>query len=1182
MIEGEGTVPDDTLRESRLIGASLDPDDADLAGLVLNLKIANYGNVSELDPASQASPCATTGEVRCFCDKLRPDGPVEPGIEGETEISAVDLEGDGEWSAVQSLGIIPIHAMVLPDGKVLSFGTDENGAQGAQFVYSLYDPETGVDIILPNITDTDIFCSSMAIDPVTGNVLIMGGDARGEGGPVNGAINDVVVFDYSTLELRDATQGEMAYDRWYNTAITLSNGEIMTLGGTGGGKDNPEVFNTETGWRELTGVDMNINYYYPKSWVTSDNKVVVIPGSGQMYRIDPEGNGSSEALGDPGFPRNAFHPGVMYDVDQVAIVGTDGRIYTADLSAEQPVFTAVAQLSYARQEGGMSVMPDGRVIITGGAPSRYDLENATYTPEIWDPATNTVEEVADAALARLYHSSYLLMPNGMIWVGGGGAPGPLTNTNLEVYAPSYLYDETGEMADRPEIKDAPTNIDNGEVFQITVDDTSDIARVTAVRTGALTHAVNSDTRFVELDYTVVDGTTLEITSLPSGVMVPGSWMLFVLDDAGVPSVASMLGVAMADLVETPNLVPADTGLDVYGIDDDDIDGAFEITVEARYDDVAGGSYQRVFDFGNGASQDNVLLTQINSTTDMAFIVYVDGVSYRIIAPNAIEEGVVAKWTAAIDDTGYMRLWKDDVLVAEGQGAVPADVDREFMLVGESNWPADDRLTGMVRYLETVNDGDTPEYIHLGQPRITLVAPTDVTEGDTGDTGTLQFEVVLDQPAAAIVTADVTVTGATGPARVFIPAGQSSAIIEVTFEGDDTFGLDRLVDVSLSNVTQARVVSDLTASATIRDDDADGTYLVAKHFDAGLVSSLGEVNFEADPILQEVVTEIDENAGGGAFYPGGPTDGFAVLYEGGFWIEDAGDFVFYLTSDDGSALFIDGQQVINNDGLHAAVTETGVVTLDAGQHTIEVRYFEREGAASVDLDWSGPGFTRQQMDFTPAPPPTNGPESLAVNEYRFTATDDFRFDSNFVELLTEPGASFDGLTLLLINGENQLETDNVGQITWAVDLTGATADENGLLLIGTQQLTTFEDGDVIVPDFNPDGNAQTILVVRDFTGAAGDDLDADDNGTLDNPPFSEVVVGLALTGRGLPAQILLYADDTVAGGSALRRRSFPRVGPGSLMAATRPCPTILQRTGHARQSKCCRHRHRRHRPQMGRV
>ena len=471
-------------------------------------------------------------------------------------LAFTDSEGDGQWSAVEPLGIIPIHAIVLPDGKVFSFGTNELGMQGAQFVYSLYDPETGVEVVLPNTTDTDIFCSNMSIDPTTGNVLILGGDARGEGGPVNQAINDVLVFDYDTLTLRDATQGEMLYDRWYGSNVTTANGEIMTLGGRGGFEDVPEVFNSTTGWRTLTGVDINISYYYPKLWAISDGSVVTFTGTGNIYKINTAGVGSSEVIGRVNVPHSNQYPGVMYDVDQVAIQGADGMIYTADLSATTPTFTAAAQTLSARRDGGMSMLPDGRVILTGGGPQFNVLGSAVYTTEIWDPATNEVEQVADIGLARLYHSTHLLMPNGTIWAGGGGAPGPLTNLNVEFYAPSYLYGPDGTLADRPEILNAPSNVDNNETFQIDVEDASVISRVTAVRSGALTHAINNDNRFVELDFQVVNSTTLEVTALGETAMIPGTWMLFVLDDDGVPSEASMLGVAMVDLVDTPHLLPS--------------------------------------------------------------------------------------------------------------------------------------------------------------------------------------------------------------------------------------------------------------------------------------------------------------------------------------------------------------------------------------------------------------------------------------------------------------------------------------------------------------------------------------------------------------------------------------------------------------------------------------------------
>ena len=464
-----------------------------------------------------------------------------------------DLEGDGEWSDVEPMGLIAIHSMVLPDGKVFSFGTDERGMQGGQFIYSLYDPETGVEVILPNTTDTDIFCSNMSLDPLTGNVLITGGDARGEGGPVNGPVNDVVVFDYESLTIRDATQGEMDYARWYGSSVTLPNGEIFVLGGTGGGKDIPEVFNAVTGWRTLTGVDININYYYPKTWVTSDGNVVVFSTQGDIYKIDPSGVGSSEKIGRVNAPNTSAAPNIMYDVDKVAFVGSDAKIYTADLSQATPVFTAVAEVSSFRRDGGMVPLADGRIALVGGSRSFNVLSTAVYTTEIWDPRTNEIEVVESLQLGRLYHSTHLLLPDGTVWSGGGGAPGPLKNLNVEIYAPDYLYGSDRTLAERPEITAAPKNVENSSTFRITVDDASVIERVTAVRSGALTHGVNNDARFLELSFLQVDANTIEITTPGRNTMIPGTWMMFVLDENGVPSEASLLGVSMVDVVDTPHL-----------------------------------------------------------------------------------------------------------------------------------------------------------------------------------------------------------------------------------------------------------------------------------------------------------------------------------------------------------------------------------------------------------------------------------------------------------------------------------------------------------------------------------------------------------------------------------------------------------------------------------------------------
>jgi len=70
------------------------------------------------------------------------------------------------------------------------------------------------------------------------------------------------------------------------------------------------------------------------------------------------------------------------------------------------------------------------------------------------------------ALARMYHSTALLMADGSVLVMGGGAPGPLNNTNFEVYYPPYLFTAAGTLAPRPVITNAPATLDIGRTFAI--------------------------------------------------------------------------------------------------------------------------------------------------------------------------------------------------------------------------------------------------------------------------------------------------------------------------------------------------------------------------------------------------------------------------------------------------------------------------------------------------------------------------------------------------------------------------------------------------------------------------------------------------------------------------------------------------------------------------------------------
>ena len=90
---------------------------------------------------------------------------------------------------------------------------------------------------------------------------------------------------------------------------------------------------------------------------------------------------------------------------------------------------------------------------------------------------------------------------------------------------------------------------------------------------------------------------------------------------------------------------------------------------------------------------------------------------------------------------------------------------------------------------------------------------------------------------------------------------------------------------------------------------------------------------------------------------GQTEHFSVTFDGFIKIETEDDYTFYLTSDDGSTLEIDGATVVNNGGLHAPQMRQGTIHLAPGYHPITVNMFERTGSAVVYLEESTPTVAR---------------------------------------------------------------------------------------------------------------------------------------------------------------------------------------------------------------------------------
>lgn len=466
--------------------------------------------------------------------------------------------------------IIPVHTTLLADGRVLSFGTDETGQQSGLLRYVLWNPAqgTGPDAmqVLDNTTGTDIFCAGQALMP-NGNVLLVGGD-RMVDGYRNYANEDVNIFNPADNSL--AKQAPMAYQRWYATVVTNGQGEQVVLGGRMDRKpaanesmtnptvdtyaSMPEVYAEGLGFRSLsTAVDEQAYgskgiaaWNYPRAWLAPTGKIIVINSQSDIFTLDTSGTGTVRAFKRKAMPEGRYtRPGVMYQPGKILTLRNDGVTYTVDVN--RPKVLTIAPTGTTTVNGEYSnatVLADGKVWANGGSSTGNTLAGAAYTSQMWDPATGVWTDMAVATKARLYHSVAKLLPDGSVLTGGGGAPGPVTNMNAEIYYPPYLFktDGSGEWAPRPQVLSAPGVATWGETVPVELAADTTANRVSLVRMGSVTHAFDNDQRFQALTFTQT-GSMLGVKLPASGnVAPPGFYMLFVLDAAGVPSVARVIRI----------------------------------------------------------------------------------------------------------------------------------------------------------------------------------------------------------------------------------------------------------------------------------------------------------------------------------------------------------------------------------------------------------------------------------------------------------------------------------------------------------------------------------------------------------------------------------------------------------------------------------------------------------------
>lgn len=443
----------------------------------------------------------------------------------------------GQWSALTSLPVIPIHSVMLPNQKILFW---DRASAGSDIIPRLLNTD-GTVSSTPNPV-FELFCAGQSLD-AQGRAMILGGHDGADGY----GLATTFAYDYATNSF--TSHAAMNAGRWYPTNTAMPNGDTFVIAGsiTPGVNNNvPQVFEAKTEtYRTLSGASRGVPLY-PMMFVAPDGRLFNAGPNQNAAFLNTAGTGSWSAAISSAFGGRDYGSAVMYDAGKVALIGggyVTNTVERIDLNSATPTWSFAAPMAFPRRQINAVILADGNVLVTGGSktPAFNDNAGAILASEIWDPLANTWSMGAAAAVSRLYHSETVLLPDGRVASLGGGHPAGATsgpnNFNMEYYSPPHLF-----KGARPTVTASPQSGAYGQTLFVATPDAATITKVHVVRLVATTHAVDMNQRINRLSFSAVAG-GLNVTLPANANLAPaGHYWLFVVKSTGVPSIGRLLSL----------------------------------------------------------------------------------------------------------------------------------------------------------------------------------------------------------------------------------------------------------------------------------------------------------------------------------------------------------------------------------------------------------------------------------------------------------------------------------------------------------------------------------------------------------------------------------------------------------------------------------------------------------------
>jgi hypothetical protein len=495
--------------------------------------------------------------------------------------------------------ILAIHAALVPsgeNGEVVLFGGDEHWEDqqepdGSFRKTRVYDVQTHqlISSSIPS-PDSDVFCSGHAFVG-DGRLLIIGGTSVWETGHGHdldlGGHRRCWLYNAHERNWVEAAQllpdphgnGTSGGGRWYPGAVTLANGDVLTLFGHVRTEDtrhrnaNPERFDVNTNtWSPMPLLANDGNNYLPnmgnpivrplffaRTFQLPDGRLFFATAmpvewashtTGTLPATDGPhfssffdltsgayiGTPIPEAAGYDGWsfpcvllpllPEENYHPRVMHCGRASAM-----RI---DLNATVPVWQSVETATKLDRVNSCAVLlPTGQVCLVGGVTNEEHDGGQRMPAELYDPNIDWAAGrygsglgtwTVDSGLpvhSRNYHSAALLLPTGAVLTCGGNRDRQMGDPNLVGVKRIELFEPDYAAGTRPIISSAPSSITYGQSFEVTVSNPASISRVALIRNGSCTHAYDFDQRYVGLKFDYHSGDShVRATTPPNGNVAP--------------------------------------------------------------------------------------------------------------------------------------------------------------------------------------------------------------------------------------------------------------------------------------------------------------------------------------------------------------------------------------------------------------------------------------------------------------------------------------------------------------------------------------------------------------------------------------------------------------------------------------------------------------------------------------